>query len=69
MQAPFGSTAPAAIGAQTPVPDRLQAWHDPQLPLLQQTPSTQKLLVHWSPPPQVWPLAFVGTHVPPTPVQ
>jgi hypothetical protein len=68
-QLPFGSVVPAAIGAQTPVPERLQAWHDPQLLLLQQTPSTQKPDVHWSPPPQVWPLAFVATHVPPTPVQ
>jgi hypothetical protein len=60
---------PTAIGAQVPVPERLHAWQDPQLPLLQQTPSTQKPDVHSSPPPQVLPLAFVGTQVPPTPVQ
>jgi hypothetical protein len=45
--------APAITGAQPPaLPATLQAWHGPQLALVQQTLSTQLPVVHWLPAPQ-----------------
>jgi hypothetical protein len=45
------------------VPARLHALHVPQLPTLQQTPSTQKPLPHWPPSLQVAPSAFLATQL------
>jgi hypothetical protein len=65
----LASTVPAAIGAQAPVPERLQASQPGHAAEPQQTPSTQKVLEHSSPLTQLLPLAFCGTQLPPTPVQ
>jgi hypothetical protein len=53
--------------AQVPtLPSRLQAWQVPQLPLLQQTPSTQAPVPHSLPTEQAAPTFFFGTQAPPT---
>jgi hypothetical protein len=42
VHTPFGSAAPAAIGAHVPaLPLTLHAWQDPHAALPQHTPSTQ----------------------------
>jgi hypothetical protein len=46
------------------LPGRLQAWQGPSQGLSQQTPSTQRLPAHSSPPVQALPLLFRGTHFP-----
>jgi hypothetical protein len=47
----------------------LQAWHEGQLAVPQQTPSTQLPLAHWSAAAQVSPAAFFGWQLPAAPVQ
>lgn len=55
-QPPCGSALPATTGWQEPaLPSRLQTWQLPQLPLEQQTPSTQLPLSHSVPAEQAWP--------------
>jgi hypothetical protein len=66
----FGSIVPAARGAHVPaLPETLQAWHEPQAALPQQTPSTQWPVRHWLPAVHAPPAAPIGAHVPPGPVQ
>jgi hypothetical protein len=62
-----GAAVPAARFAHVPalVPT-LQDWQSPQLPLLQQTPSTQKPVPHSFPAEQACPIPFFGTQRPPT---
>lgn len=55
---------PGGVPEQVPRPLMLQAWQGPQLGDEQQTPSTQALLVHWLPAPQVLPLASLTTQMP-----
>jgi hypothetical protein len=67
---PFGSTTPAPTGAHAPaLPATLQAMHDPQAALPQQTPSTQLPVPHWLFAVQAVPCASFTTQLPPTPVQ
>ena len=47
------------------LPARLHAWQVPQLPALQQTPSTQKPLLHSPPRSQVAPSSFLATQLVP----
>jgi hypothetical protein len=69
-QTPFGSTVPAPSGEHVPAfRPTLQAWHDPQLGLPQQTLSTQWLERHWLPAVQDVPGAPLGAQAPPAPVQ
>jgi hypothetical protein len=66
----FGSVAPAPTGAHVPaLPETLQAWHEPQVALPQQTPSTQWLVAHWSSAAHAVPCAIFATQLPPAPVQ
>lgn len=59
------SSTPDFTGLQVPmVAARLQAVQLPVQALLQQVPSAQKPLVQSAPFWQVWPLAFLGTHLP-----
>jgi hypothetical protein len=64
-QARAGSVVPAARGSRVPertgvqvprAPAEAQYWQRPAQAVLQQTPSTQLPLAHWSPLVQVWPL-------------
>jgi hypothetical protein len=66
----FGSVVPAASGAHVPaLPETLQAWHEPQAALPQQTPSVQWPVPHsWSAP-QVAPGIFFAAQLPPAAVQ
>jgi hypothetical protein len=67
---PFGSTLPMSMGEQLPaLCPMLQAWHEGQLAVAQQTLSTQLPSVHWSPFVQAWPFAFFCWQEPPGPVQ
>jgi hypothetical protein len=55
-----GSMAPAGTNAQVPaLPVTLHDEQVPQLPVPQQTPSTQKLLAHSPAIPQSWPRRFL----------
>ena len=63
-QRPCGSPTPEPTFAQVPKPFRLQAWQVEQLPVLQQTPSTQLPLVHWLPLPQATPSPLFSTQLP-----
>jgi hypothetical protein len=47
----------------------LHAWQVAQLPVLQQTPSTQWVLLHWLSPPHATPSPPLSRQVPFTPVQ
>ena len=58
-RAPCG--APLTAVHLPTLPATSQAWHWPPQAELQQTPSTQLPLVHWSDAPQAAPLASVGT--------
>jgi hypothetical protein len=60
-----GSPAPAPTFAHVPgLEARLQAWQVAQAFVLQQTPSTQLLLVHWLPALHVPPSAFFAWQLP-----
>ena len=65
-----GSLTPSVTTVQAPgLLETLQAWQVGQLALPQQTPSTQKPLLHsWSAR-QATPVAFTGRQAPPVPVQ
>jgi len=59
MQTLRGSAAPAGTGAQRPIDDgSAQLRQAPAQASAQQTPSTQKLLLHSAAPAQGWPLGF-----------
>jgi hypothetical protein len=45
------------------VPDSAQLLQVPAQAVVQQYPSAQLLLVHWSLPPHACPVVFLGTHV------
>jgi hypothetical protein len=63
---PGGALAPAGMLAHIPrLPARLHALHVPQLPALQQTPSTQAPLVHSRPAAQASPSACLLTQLVP----
>jgi hypothetical protein len=64
-QRPCGSAAPAVTSAQAPsLPATLQARHEPQLAVEQQTPSTQKFpLRHSLSAAQSWPRRFLSPQV------
>jgi len=64
VHCPAGAGAPAAIGAQTPVPLRLQAWQVPHPLVEQQTPSMQLPPEHSWPVPQVAPRPFLAAQIP-----
>ena len=65
-----GSVLPPPTFAHVPgLPETLQAWQVGQLPLPQQTPSTQLPLPHSCPVPQATPLPLRATQLPPVPVQ
>jgi hypothetical protein len=69
-QTPFGSVVPAATGAHAPgLPVTLHAWHEPQLAVVQHTPSTQLPVPHWLFAVQATPCAIFVWQVPPVPVQ
>ena len=63
-QRAWGSTSPAGTFEHVPaLPTTLQAWHDPQEELPQQTPSTQKSPVRQSiVAAQGWPRRFLSPH-------
>jgi hypothetical protein len=70
VHVPFGSTEPTIMGEHVPrLPGTLQARHEGQLAVLQHTPSTQLPELHCILPVQAAPAAFLGTQVPPAPVQ
>lgn len=52
------------IGPQVPATAPSQAWHCPVQALLQHTPSTQKLLVHWLAAEQVAAFERLGSQLP-----
>jgi len=58
-------SVPLVIGLQvpeaTPVSAMVQAWQVPPQALPQQTPSVQKVLLHWSPPAQAAPGLSLST--------
>jgi hypothetical protein len=62
-QVALGSVSTGML-VQVPAGVRLQALHAPQEEVEQHEPSTQLLLEHSLPAPQVWPSAFIGTHAP-----
>jgi hypothetical protein len=63
-QRPCGSPVPEPTLEQVPAPLRLHAWQVVQAFVLQQTPSTQLLLVHWLPALHVPPSAFFAWQLP-----
>jgi hypothetical protein len=69
MHTPRGSAVPFVAVLQVPftppVRSAEQAWQAPVQATLQQTPSTQKPLVHWLLPVHVAPFAPLATHVTP----
>jgi hypothetical protein len=70
VQRPCGSATPVPTAAQLPaLPPTLQAWQVGQLGLEQQTPSTQLPVPHSLPLKQLAPGPFLGTQLPPMPVQ
>jgi len=70
VQRAWGSAAPAPTLAHMPaLPPTLQAWQVGQLGLEQQTPSTQLPVPHSLPAMQLAPGPFLGTQLPPEPVQ
>jgi hypothetical protein len=70
LQVPFGSTEPAIMGEQVPrLPGTLQARHEGQLEVVQQTPSTQLPELHCVLPVHAAPAPFLATQLPPAPVQ
>jgi hypothetical protein len=57
---------PDGLTAHVPKePLRLHALHEPLHALLQQYPSTHRLLVHWLAAVQVWPFGRFARHAPP----
>jgi hypothetical protein len=69
---PAGEAMPLADGLHVPVPPpppawstAEHAWHAPLQALLQQKPSAQKPLVHWSPMVHGLPSPCLFTHMPP----
>jgi hypothetical protein len=63
-QRPCGSADPFETFAQIPVVLTLHAWQAGQLPVEQQTPSTQLPLPHSFGPLHVAPFAFFATQLP-----
>ncbi len=70
---PAGAVMPTGMLVHVPaLLDRLQDWHVPHAPALQQTPSVQNSLLHSCAAPQLAPSAFFATQLPavlPLPVQ
>ena len=63
-RAPCGAALTNVVQVPT-LPATSQAWHWPEQPVSQQTPSTQLLLAHWLAPPQALPSGCFGEHTPP----
>jgi hypothetical protein len=61
---PAGSGMPVPTGEQVPLPFAAQELQLPQGPLLQQTPSVQKVLRHSAPEPQAAPSDLPVAHTP-----